>query len=77
MAAAVADYAPQEKFQQKIKKKDDSLSIRLVKTPDILKNLGEQKKKKQVLVGFALETDHELENAEKKLRDKNLDLDRI
>jgi phosphopantothenoylcysteine decarboxylase/phosphopantothenate--cysteine ligase len=73
MAAAVADYTPLEKFQNKIKKKNDSLSIQLKKTTDILKNLGEHKRKKQVLVGFALETDHELANAEKKLRNKNAD----
>jgi phosphopantothenoylcysteine decarboxylase/phosphopantothenate--cysteine ligase len=46
----------------------------LIKTPDILKNLGKKKSNKQVLVGFALETDNEIENAKIKLKDKNLDL---
>ena len=71
-AAAVADYRPKEVANQKIKKSDDDLSISLVKNKDILYTLGE-KKKDQFLVGFALETEDEEENAKKKLKKKNLD----
>ena len=74
MAAAVADYRPQNPVEKKIKKKENTLEIVLEKTTDILKELGKQKKKGQFLAGFALETDHEEENAWKKLREKNLDL---
>jgi len=73
MAAAVADYAPEKIASSKIKKKDSAMEIKLVKTPDILKDLGERKKTNQVLVGFALETDNELVNAQSKLKNKNLD----
>ena len=72
-SAAVADYAPKEIAQEKIKKNDDSLIIELVKNPDILKTMGEQKTK-QFLVGFALETQNEEENAKGKLQKKNLDM---
>jgi len=71
-AAAVADYRPKEVAGQKIKKKSDELSIDLVKNKDILLSLGKQKKN-QFLVGFALETENELENAKGKLKKKNLD----
>jgi len=71
-AAAVADYKPKTKAEQKIKKNDAELSINLVKNKDILFSLGEQKKH-QFLVGFALETQNEVENATKKLKKKNLD----
>lgn len=71
-AAAVADYKPKTIADQKIKKKDDSLSLELIKTEDILATLGE-KKRHQKLIGFALETNNELENARKKLKKKNLD----
>ena len=71
-AAAVADYRPKSIAEQKIKKNTDNFSIDLVKTKDILLSLG-QKKKKQYLVGFALETENELENAKAKLKKKNLD----
>ncbi|HEX6191038.1 MAG TPA: bifunctional phosphopantothenoylcysteine decarboxylase/phosphopantothenate--cysteine ligase CoaBC [Chitinophagaceae bacterium] len=74
MSAAVADYAPAEKASEKIKKKDTSLTIELHKTKDILKNLGDRKTEKQVLVGFALETNNEQENAREKLVKKNADL---
>jgi phosphopantothenoylcysteine decarboxylase/phosphopantothenate--cysteine ligase len=74
MAAAVADYAPAKIASTKIKKKESELELKLVKTPDILKDLGTRKKSNQVLVGFALETDNELLNAENKLKNKNLDL---
>ncbi|MDH3796814.1 MAG: bifunctional phosphopantothenoylcysteine decarboxylase/phosphopantothenate--cysteine ligase CoaBC [Flavobacteriaceae bacterium] len=71
-AAAVADYRPKEVATEKIKKKDTSLVLDLVKNQDILASLGEIKKD-QFLVGFALETENELENAKKKLKSKNLD----
>jgi len=71
-AAAVADYRPKTKADQKIKKKDDQLTIDLVKNKDILLSLGEIKEN-QYLVGFALETENELENAKGKLKKKNLD----
>ncbi|MFH6604190.1 bifunctional phosphopantothenoylcysteine decarboxylase/phosphopantothenate--cysteine ligase CoaBC [Maribacter algicola] len=71
-AAAVADYRPKEVAGQKIKKKEDRFSIELVKNKDILLSLGEIKKK-QFLVGFALETENEIENAKGKLKRKNLD----
>ncbi|MFT3981651.1 MAG: bifunctional phosphopantothenoylcysteine decarboxylase/phosphopantothenate--cysteine ligase CoaBC [Ferruginibacter sp.] len=74
MSAAVADYRPVEKAPQKIKKKEDRLTIELVKNPDILKQLGSQKKEGQCLVGFALETNDEKDNALKKLASKNADL---
>ena len=72
-SAAVADYAPKEIAQEKIKKNEDSLTIELVKNPDILKTMGERKTK-QFLVGFALETQNEEENAKGKLQKKNLDM---
>ncbi|NND77562.1 MAG: bifunctional phosphopantothenoylcysteine decarboxylase/phosphopantothenate--cysteine ligase CoaBC, partial [Flavobacteriales bacterium] len=72
MSAAVADYRPSEQEDKKIKKKDDTLSLELKKTEDILKKLGELKKE-QILVGFALETNNEEQNAKKKLGKKNLD----
>lgn len=72
-SAAVADYAPKDVAKEKIKKDDDSLTIELVKNPDILKTMGE-KKAHQFLVGFALETQNEEENAMGKLSKKNLDM---
>jgi phosphopantothenoylcysteine decarboxylase/phosphopantothenate--cysteine ligase len=74
MAAAVADYTPVQAENEKIKKKEDRLSLQLKPTTDILKTLGAQKKKEQVLVGFALETLNEKENALSKLKNKNADL---
>jgi len=71
-AAAVADYKPKNVATQKIKKKTETLSIELEKTKDILASLGVQKKH-QFLVGFALETNNEIENATGKLKRKNLD----
>lgn len=71
-ASAVADYRPASVADQKIKKSEDSLTIKLVKNKDILFSLGE-KKKDQYLVGFALETENEVENAKAKLKRKNLD----
>lgn len=73
LSAAVADYKPKEVAENKIKKSSDSLTIELVKTKDILASLGKVKKQ-QFLVGFALETNNELENAFTKLKSKNLDL---
>src|SRR5690606_19919442 len=72
-AAAVADYRPSEVASQKIKKTDDELTLRLEKNPDILASLG-QMKSGQFLVGFALETENEIDNACAKIRKKNLDL---
>ncbi len=74
MAAAIADYTPVNPEVRKIKKKNKDLKIELKPTVDILETLGKQKKSGQILVGFALETDNELENAKKKLKNKNLDL---
>ena len=74
LAAAVADYKPETPSDQKIKKSGDHLSINLIKTTDIAASLGQMKKKGQVLVGFALETQNEVENALKKLRSKNFDM---
>ncbi|WP_103071461.1 bifunctional phosphopantothenoylcysteine decarboxylase/phosphopantothenate--cysteine ligase CoaBC [Aquimarina sediminis] len=72
-SAAVADYRPKNIANQKIKKKDTEFSIQLERTDDILKWMGGQKQK-QFLVGFALETENEEENAKNKLKSKNLDL---
>ncbi len=72
-AAAVADYTPAEVATQKLKKKDISLHIDLVPTKDILASVGDIKKD-QFLVGFALETNNEINNAKGKLKKKNLDL---
>lgn len=71
-SAAVADYKPAQVAQEKIKKNDDEFTIHLVKTKDILASMG-AKKQGQFLVGFALETENEQENALKKLKKKNLD----
>ena len=73
LCAAVADFRPAEVAPQKIKRKGDSLDIHLVPNPDIAATLGQMKQHKQVLVGFALETNDEQQNAEKKLEKKNLD----
>jgi phosphopantothenoylcysteine decarboxylase / phosphopantothenate---cysteine ligase len=74
MAAAVADYTLNAPSPTKIKKKESTLSLELITTTDILAAMGAQKKKTQVLVGFALETDNALENAREKKRNKNLDM---
>lgn len=71
-AAAVSDYRPMTKATQKIKKSDPKLTLELEKTQDILLSMGE-KKQHQFLIGFALETENEEENAQKKLQKKNLD----
>lgn len=72
-AAAVADYKPKNVALQKIKKSADDFTIQLEKTKDILASLGEIKKN-QFLIGFALETENEIENAKLKIQKKNLDL---
>lgn len=74
MSAAVADYTPEEKADQKIKKTEDVFSLKLKKTKDILYELGQRKSSSQLLVGFALETQNALDNAKEKLKRKNLDL---
>jgi phosphopantothenoylcysteine decarboxylase/phosphopantothenate--cysteine ligase len=74
MSAAVADYTPLEVASEKIKKESDGFTLTLTKTKDILKSLGAIKKKGQLLIGFALETNNEKENALKKLEAKNADL---
>ena len=73
LSAAVAYYKPATRADQKIKKSEGPLSLELTRTPDIAAELGKQKKKGQVLVGFALETENEHQNAEKKLTSKNFD----
>jgi phosphopantothenoylcysteine decarboxylase/phosphopantothenate--cysteine ligase len=74
-AAAVSDYKPRKIALQKIKKASNSLSMDLVKNPDILSELGKAKADSRfLLVGFAAETENLLANAEKKLQEKNLDM---
>lgn len=73
-AAAVADYRPAEVLSQKMKKSEDTLQWQLTKNRDIAKTLGSEKKAGQIMIGFALETDNEIENARKKLLSKNLDM---
>lgn len=73
MAAAVADYSAAHVSSSKIKRQDNKLMLELTATKDIAAELGKTKKKNQVLVGFALENENELENAKKKLLNKNLD----
>ncbi len=74
MAAAVADYTPVDPATGKIKKEGEELLLKLKKTDDILAEMGRKKSNNQFLVGFALETDNMLANAEQKLTRKNLDL---
>ena len=76
LSAAVADFRPEIVADQKIKKNPDtdSITLKLVKTDDILKTIGSQKKENQVVVGFALETENGIANAKKKLHTKNIDL---
>jgi phosphopantothenoylcysteine decarboxylase/phosphopantothenate--cysteine ligase len=73
-AAAVADYTPKEVHAEKIKKADREMNLELVKTVDIAAEMGKRKKEGQYLVGFALETENEIENAKKKLKTKNFDM---
>ena len=76
LSAAVADFKPETVAEQKIKKNpdNDTFTLKLVKTDDILKNIGDRKKDNQVVVGFALETENGLTNAKKKLHTKNIDM---
>ncbi|MDR2407794.1 MAG: bifunctional phosphopantothenoylcysteine decarboxylase/phosphopantothenate--cysteine ligase CoaBC [Bacteroidales bacterium] len=73
MAAAVADYTPAEKIERKMKKEETSFHLMLKPTVDILKTIAAQKKNNQIIVGFALETNDEIEHAKQKLHTKNLD----
>lgn len=73
LTAAVADYRPAKTEPQKIKRNTDDMQINMVANPDILEKLGQMKTTGQVLAGFALETDNEIPNAQKKLQKKNLD----
>ena len=74
MAAAVADYTPDTYSNEKIKKSDSDMSISLKRTKDILKYAGENKRDKQVICGFSMETENLLENSRKKLEKKNCDI---
>lgn len=71
-SAAVADYRPKDISDKKIKKKENELTLRLIKNPDVLKWAGEHKKENQILVGFALETSNLIEYGKEKLTKKNL-----
>lgn len=73
LAAAVADYTPEKYNDKKIKKNNNEITIKLKKTPDIAYNIGKIKQKNQKTIGFALETDNEIKNAQKKLTSKNFD----
>lgn len=73
MTAAVSDFSPKEVYSQKVKKDSAHSSIELTQTPDILAWLGEQKRDGQVLIGFAMETENLIENAQAKLKKKNAD----
>ena len=73
MAAAVSDFTPVKVYDQKVKKSDSEDSISLKKTQDILAWLGEQKRKDQTLIGFAMETEDLIKNATQKLKNKNAD----
>jgi len=73
MAAAVADYTPETVKQEKIKKTTDNWQLSLTKTVDILQEIGKQKAENQILMGFALETENEIEYATVKLQNKNAD----
>lgn len=74
MAAAVSDYRSLKYYPDKLKKNSEKIILELVKTPDILLQLGQRKQKNQILVGFAAETENIFVNAQKKLSSKNLDL---
>lgn len=73
-SAAVADYTPKEVFSNKVKKKDDDITISLKRTKDILKYLGENKKDNQYICGFSMETENLIENSKEKLLRKNADM---
>lgn len=73
-AAAVADYRPADVSDEKVKKKDDSLSLALERTEDILAYLGAHRREGQFLCGFSMETEHMIENSRAKLEKKNIDM---
>jgi len=73
LSAAVADFSPAETLSNKVKREKSDWSINFKPTKDIAAELGAMKRKNQVLVGFALETDNELEHAKEKLKRKNFD----
>ena len=73
LCAAVADFTPATRAEQKIKRHGDDLVLQLKPTQDIAASLGKQKRQNQVLVGFALETNDEMQNAQGKLQRKNFD----
>ncbi|MGC9374232.1 MAG: bifunctional phosphopantothenoylcysteine decarboxylase/phosphopantothenate--cysteine ligase CoaBC [Bacteroidales bacterium] len=73
MSAAVADYKPAQQYRQKVKRNNDKLAINLEPNKDIAAHLGKIKKKNQIIVGFALETNDEIKNAKQKINTKNLD----
>ncbi len=74
MAAAVSDYRSVKYYSEKMKKSGERITLELVKNPDILLEAGRDKRRGQVLVGFAAETEDIFANAQKKLQAKNLDL---
>jgi len=74
MAAAVCDFKSVRYYSEKIKKTGDSLVLELVRNPDILREIGQHKKARQILVGYAAETENIFENGQKKLREKKLDM---
>lgn len=73
-AAAVADYTIENPGSEKLKKKDDDLTLELTRTKDILKSVGERKRENQVICGFSMETNNLIENSKKKLISKNCDM---
>ena len=73
-SAAVADYTPQKVSNEKIKKSENDMDLKLDKTDDILRKLGEIKRENQFICGFAMETENLLENASAKLVKKNVDM---
>lgn len=74
MNAAVADFRPESYSKQKLKKSKENPVVKLVPNPDILKTVGEKKRKNQILIGFAAESENIIENAKDKLKRKNLDV---
>ena len=73
-SAAVADYRPSVTYDEKVKKKDDDMTIALERTEDILAYLGAHRKEGQIICGFSMETENMLENSKKKLEKKNIDM---
>ncbi len=74
MNAAVADFRPESYSKQKLKKSKENPVVKLIPNPDILKTIGEKKRKDQILIGFAAESENILENAKDKLKRKNLNV---